>query len=239
MTSKVTIPWGAPAQVYDLGSGPLSSEILNAAEECIRHQKDAAQERFAAFEPNPNAVDAVSENALQRLLQRGKDIHGIATDRSISNVIPFNSKKYDDAVSDDRLSQLRRRIDEEIGGLIRSLFSATPGKVSLTQSGHFWYPAGSFMGWHTNSRVPGWRAYLSFAEEPGRSFFRYRHPQSGDIVTLEDTGWDLRIFKLESGMPLWHTVYSDTNRFSFGYMLTSRSLTERIKGRLTRTLSRG
>ena len=238
MSATITIPWRAPAQVYNLGAGPLSPEVLARAEECIRHQKGAARERFAAYQPNPNAAQAVSEEALLPLLDRGEDVHGISTDRSISNVIPFNSKKYEDAVSDPKLSELRRRIDEEIGGLVRGLFASAPGKISLTQSGHFWYPAGSFMSWHTNSRVPGWRAYLSFAEEPGRSFFRYRHPESGEIITLEDTGWDLRIFKLEANTPLWHAVYSDTNRFSFGYMLTSRSLTERIKGRVAQTLSR-
>ena len=238
LSSLVKIPWHAPTQVYDLGTSLLAEDLLASAQQCIHYQKQAAAQRFEAFQPDANAAEAVSEAALNRLLTRGLDVHGIATDRSISNVIPFNTAKYEDAVSDQQLRDLRKQIDDRIGGVIRQLFASTPGKISLIQSGHFWYPAGSFMSWHTNGRVPGWRAYLSFTEEPGQSFFRYRDPQTGDIVTLQDSGWDLRIFKLDSENPLWHAVYSNTNRFSFGYMLTSASLTERIKGRLRRTLSR-
>jgi hypothetical protein len=86
-------------------------------------------------------------------------------------------------------------------------------------SGHLWYRAGSVLGWHTNTRVPGWRAYLSWAAEPGRSFFRYRDPIDGRIVTSWDTGLDLRLFHVSATEPLWHGVWAGTDRHSFGYRL--------------------
>ena len=86
-------------------------------------------------------------------------------------------------------------------------------------SGHFWYPKGSYMGWHTNSRAPGWRIYINFAEEPDKSFFRYRDPETGEIITSWDNQWNLRVFRITARKPIWHCVHSDTNRFSLGYML--------------------
>jgi hypothetical protein len=86
-------------------------------------------------------------------------------------------------------------------------------------SGHLWYRPGSLLGWHTNTRVPGWRAYLSWAAEPGRSFFRYRDPHDGQVHTSWDTGLDLRLFHVSTTDVLWHCVWSGTERHSFGYRL--------------------
>ena len=86
-------------------------------------------------------------------------------------------------------------------------------------SGHLWYRPGSLLGWHTNTRVPGWRAYLSWAAEPGRSFFRYRDPHDGVVHTSWDTGFDLRLFHVSTTDVLWHCVWSGVERHSFGYRL--------------------
>ena len=75
------------------------------------------------------------------------------------------------------------------------------------------------MGWHTNSKFPGWRLYITYAEKPGKSFFRYRGPDTGEIVTSMDEEWDFRFFRVARDVLLWHTVHSDTNRFSLGYTL--------------------
>ena len=95
----------------------------------------------------------------------------------------------------------------------------SPPDATWANSGHLWYPAGSVLGWHTNIRVPGWRAYLSWVAEPGRSFFRYRDPVEGRIVTSWDRGLDLRLFPITVAEPLWHCVWAGTERHSFGYRL--------------------
>ena len=84
------------------------------------------------------------------------------------------------------------------------------------------------MGWHTNNKAPGWRAYLTHASEPGKSFFRYRDPGSGEIVTSMDKEWDLRIFNVDPNAPFWHAVYSDTDRFSFGYRIFERTFVSAV-----------
>jgi hypothetical protein len=86
-------------------------------------------------------------------------------------------------------------------------------------SGRIWYPVNGFMGWHTNSNSEGLRLYCSYAREANKSFFRYCDPETNEIITSwDDSGWNFRIFKI-SKKHLWHSVYSDTDRFSIGYTL--------------------
>ncbi len=57
------------------------------------------------------------------------------------------------------------------------------------------------MGWHTNSRAPGVRIYVTHAEEPGRSFFRYRDPDTDRVVTAPDDRWNVRVFRVGGEKP--------------------------------------
>ena len=232
-TTNGRIRWRDATMVHDLAVDTIPQTVRALASACIEQQKAATARCGRPFRAEPEALSKVSEAALKDVLAAGDDVHGIATDRSISNVVPFNSGKYEDAVRDETVIAQRKALDQAMATLLRGVFDA-PGKLYFTESGHFWYPPQSFMSWHTNSRVPGWRAYLSYGEDPGESFFRYRDTDSGRIVTLKDSGWNLRVFMLSANRPLWHAVYSNTNRFSFGYLVTSRSLVDRIRGRLGR-----
>jgi hypothetical protein len=42
---------------------------------------------------------------------------------------------------------------------------------------------------------------------------------TNEIITSMDSEWNVRIFEIHSDKLLWHAVYSDTNRFSLGYMI--------------------
>ena len=92
--------------------------------------------------------------------------------------------------------------------------------MRLFQSGRNWYPPNGFMGWHTNANVQGFRLYCSHAPVPGASYFRYQNPTTKAIVTSwDEAGWNFRCFRTDLE-PLWHCVYSETDRISFGYGLT-------------------
>lgn len=104
-----------------------------------------------------------------------------------------------------------------------SLFDAGRTPI-LFAAGQWWYPPGTYFGWHTNQSYPGWRLYLSYADEPGRSFFRYRDPVSGAVVTSADGRWDLRFFEVSAERLFWHAIASDTHRFSVGWMVRPWSL---------------
>tara|TARA_R100000030_G_scaffold89805_2_gene74206 strand:- start:322 stop:825 length:504 start_codon:yes stop_codon:yes gene_type:complete len=78
------------------------------------------------------------------------------------------------------------------------------------------YPPNSSMGWHTNSNREGVRTYYSFTVKPGR--FIYLHPETGQmIVDSDQVGWTVRQFEISKDKPLWHCVWADGVRFSFGF----------------------
>ncbi len=172
------------------------------------------------FQPNPKATWEVSEEALQGLLQEGRDVSDIRTEKGLSNCLVFHTRNLPGSVIDDQVLSLRRRVDRAVESWLKSLFEEDEFSIGVT--GHFWYPPGGYMGWHTNHRNPGWRVYVNYAEQPGRSFFRYRDPETDRIVTSVDDVWNLRLFRVSSEVPLWHAVYSDTHRHSFGYRITRK-----------------
>jgi hypothetical protein len=72
------------------------------------------------------------------------------------------------------------------------------------------YPPSGGMGWHTNSGLPGWRAYLSWSEtgDSGMGWLR-----DGEVVLDYDKpGWNIRMFQV----PAWHCVFARCWRCSVG-----------------------
>ena len=91
-----------------------------------------------------------------------------------------------------------------------------PKNNLISASGRFHYPPKGFMGWHTNSNMLGWRVYASRSDEDDKSFFRY-YAKGRVITEPEKKGWNFRAFEVKKGSLYWHCVYSDTNRYSFGF----------------------
>lgn len=93
---------------------------------------------------------------------------------------------------------------------------------TIKPSGFFHYPKTGYMGWHTNSDSPGRRLYITYTDIGGKSFFRYKDIESGKIITdYDDAGLTFRQFTVSENPPhLWHSVGSNCNRFSFGFIIT-------------------
>ena len=75
-----------------------------------------------------------------------------------------------------------------------------------------------FMGWHTNCDNPGHRWYFVYNTDNHSSFFRYIDPDTEQMVTKwEPKGWCLNHFIVgDCHKPLWHCVYTNSHRVSFG-----------------------
>lgn len=92
--------------------------------------------------------------------------------------------------------------------------------VNCRSSGFYWYPYGGYCGWHTNNNAEGERIYLVWAQDEGKSFFRYQNPETEEIVTSWDkAGWQLKRFTISKEKTLWHCVGSKTNRISIGFKI--------------------
>ena len=99
--------------------------------------------------------------------------------------------------------------------LIRFLAELYPGH-SIVPTGHFLYPVTGYMSWHTNSNMPGKRIYITYVDEVGLSGFKYLC--NGSIVdTIDSEKIVFREFEVDAGNPFWHAVYSNCNRYSFGF----------------------
>ena len=198
------------------GFDPAEIGIASTMERMVILQRRAAEGRHQTVSERV-ALSKVSHAALDDLLDADAP-SDIRTDPDISNCLVFNTGDLPGSVHCPQLDQLRASVDEAICDWIEeNSDTAGNGRLHVRASGHFLYPPTSYMGWHTNARVPGWRVYVSHAAEPGKSFFRYFDPAKGEVVTSWDRGWDLRVFPIDPDRPFWHAVYSNTYRSSLGY----------------------
>lgn len=87
-------------------------------------------------------------------------------------------------------------------------------------SGMFYYPPGGYAEWHTNRGDSiGWRLYYIRTSEARKSWFRYKPPGEDKIYLEPDGREQYNIFYLDNHPDklMWHSVYSDTHRFSIGF----------------------
>jgi hypothetical protein len=231
------IPFEAGFLFREFDSWAEDRELTSRLTECIELQKKIEPVLLKTrFQPDEQASRKVSPEALARILERDRDVTSIgAKDRQIANCIVFGTRDVG-GIRNDQVRRLMRRVDRIVASKAKELFRSDRA-IWTDRIGHFWYPPGGYMGWHTNSNAPGWRMYVTCCDEPGKSFFRYRDPKSREIVTSYDRRWTVRLFKVSSGDLMWHSIYSDTNRYSFGYRIVERpSLSHRIGNKLGRVL---
>ena len=98
-------------------------------------------------------------------------------------------------------------------------------KKFVEPRGNMLYPINGYMGWHTNSNVPGVRVYAVYSPQENSSYFKYVDRWTSDTPTIitdwDSQGWTIRAFA-PSNLPsnlLWHCIHSPrAPRVSFGFM---------------------
>lgn len=93
-----------------------------------------------------------------------------------------------------------------------------------------YYPAGGFMGWHTNWNAPGYNILLSFNKR-GDGFFRYQDPITKEIVTQDDKkGWNLKVGyygdRSEQDKIWWHCARAYSERITLAYVIPNLDMWE-------------
>ena len=172
--------------------------------------------------PPGDSIQRVSEEALEALIHRG--IETGFYDESAQNpeqaAISYKGRPRSgiEHLDEDYLYALTywlRKMDLDSG--IRNAAHLIFNKAAFT--GFFWYPPKGYMEWHTNENRPGYRFYCVYAREEAKSFFRFRCPDTGKVITSWDKkGWNFRIFKIGvDDARVWHCVHSNTDRLSFGF----------------------
>lgn len=220
----ITVDINSLEVYYELDFLCMHEELQASIRELVELQKRAGEAYYhTVFVPNPRAAQAVTGEALMEILGRNENVSDIRT-HDIANCIMYHAEDMKGSVINDELIRMRREVDETVGRLLREIFNMPTG-LTITCEGHYWYPAGGYMGWHTHLRKPGWRFYITFVEVEHRSFLRYHDPFTGEIVTSADELWNFRLLKITPEYPLWHCVYSETNRFSLVYTIETTPAT--------------
>ena len=109
-----------------------------------------------------------------------------------------------------------------------------PGSLSLMpiltlagMRGLFLYPKHGFREWHSNRfDPPGWRMYLIHTERDAQSWFAVKDPQLGTVHHLPDFDGKVNLFRIQREDPVWHSIYSMTDRWSCGVHITDRVAAE-------------
>ena len=92
--------------------------------------------------------------------------------------------------------------------------------IGVDPRGNFYYPAGGFREWHSNRLdTPGYRVYFVACEKDNKSGLNYIHPVTDTVKTLYDKNETANIFYVNNSKEnaFFHSVFSDTDRFSFGF----------------------
>jgi hypothetical protein len=111
---------------------------------------------------------------------------------------------------------------EKIKNLMQRLhLSNRLDKLSDSRGASF-TPGGGFMESHTNRfHLAGWRLYMHYLPENGDSFFAYRHCYDGSLRVIPDSNTSANMFRIRK-LPdklLWHSLWADTPRHSWGIYL--------------------
>jgi hypothetical protein len=135
----------------------------------------------------------------------------------------YCSEEHFSTISEDRAhADTSYKLNFNVGltkGLSVYLEELFPGSL-IAATGNFYYPPGGYMGWHTNSNFPYKRIYISWSD--GKSYFGYRDPETKEFVKdWDNAGVTVREFDCSDDPKdmLWHTVWSDANRYSFGFRI--------------------
>ena len=63
----------------------------------------------------------------------------------------------------------------------------------------------------------------SQVDEPAKSWFAFKDPRTGKVHRRPDRTGKINMFRVTKGQPFWHTIYSATNRWSYGTVLSDRA----------------
>lgn len=98
------------------------------------------------------------------------------------------------------------------------------GLKVIAPAGNFLYPAKTgFMGWHTNSDVPGIKICITYSTGDSSSYFKYVEMTSSGpkiITDWDNNGWTVRVFEISNDPKkyFWHCASaSNSPRITFGY----------------------
>lgn len=90
------------------------------------------------------------------------------------------------------------------------------------------YPAGGFVGWHTNWNAHAYQILFTYSKT-GDGYFSYYDKQNDKIITHQDKkGWQARHYYFgaldEPDHHCWHSAYAGGERITLAYKFVNKGL---------------
>lgn len=199
---QTEIPTSLKGKIETFMESVLASP--NAYHDTTREENE--QPVFNGEDPFDPSVPGVSDNFIHNKDRTVAEYKGVSLEtNAMSNLIPLVYPPAD--------------IQIEMVEWAEQYFQMNFRSVS----GRFYYPEnGGFMGWHTNSDMPGKRIYVAYASEENGSYFKYFDEESQQtVVDWDEKGLNVRAFDInrDPEQLYWHCVYADKPRISYGFLL--------------------
>jgi hypothetical protein len=159
------------------------------------------------------------EQFFQRIAEDTRSFWGGALSRDLTEA-DFDAQEMPEA--DRPVAKMGCRNMSVISGVSDRLQSFCSTKGFDRNTNAIVYSPMSFMRWHTNSNSPGIRHYFTYTGE--RAVFRWKHPETGEVFDeIDNIGWTYRVFAISNERPLWHTIWTQNVRLSFGFSSINNS----------------
>lgn len=155
------------------------------------------------------------------------DVKDLCSDKKLFEIINTPSEKNSRFCNDGQIIFLEhnKMLSKHLKSFLFYLYKKHPNS-SIINSGFFYYPKNSHMGWHTNADDPYLRCYISYSES-GDSFFKYYDQVlKKTVISYDVRGWNIRYFNIhkEPEKLFWHCVYSNTDRISVGFKILKNTI---------------
>lgn len=195
-------------------SNTIELELRN---EALRTMFDGFRDEFFKIRDEHGVDDGVSVN-----MQDGYSGEYYCEEEYLMMIQEEGHEGFPDKYNSINIPQLAREKPEVWREYLDRVKNRTAEYIGAhTSALSLFYPSGGFVGWHTNHNCSSYQLLFTWSEN-GDGFFRYQDPKTKEIVTLQDKpGWNVRAHyfgnEKEQDHMLWHSAYTNCDRFSFAY----------------------
>jgi len=177
--------------------------------------------------------------SLERLLQIDFDKHSGAPGQQLGVNLNYrgNIETRSHLIEPTFFDEIRAK-NNELDDELQAVLGARNCALKM------YYPAGGYIGWHTNWDLPGYNIIFTYSPD-GNGFWRHVDPAGATsiaprpekLVHLQDRpGWHCKVGKFgakaEANEIVWHAAYTDSPRLTVSYVIYERRIWENMVAEL-------
>jgi hypothetical protein len=165
----------------------------------------------------PPYEETVTEEFLQKQIELGDQHDGFPPSMLGAEIAEFSNSQF-------YLPEWQKPVHEVLYGLNAHLGTKRNALMA-------YYPPGGYIGWHTNWNASALNILFSWSKT-GDGWFKWRDPKTGKIHQMDDEPgvWTAKVGYYgrydEPEHHIWHSAYTECDRFTFSFIIPSNDLWE-------------